>query len=206
MDFKDSPDKELIEEFRKGAHQAFDELIERHSSRLYQAAYGLLSSKEDAEEVVQDAFLRAYNAMGTFRGEASFETWIYKIVVNLARNKYHWNRRRGRELNMSLTKDDSSGEFAHGEEMELPDSSMGPDSLLEGAETEGDIMNCLEELPEAIRETLVMRHVNELSYDKIAETLNCNIGTVKSRIARGREILKNMFQKLKEKDTRTREA
>ncbi|OGV33811.1 MAG: hypothetical protein A2020_11835 [Lentisphaerae bacterium GWF2_45_14] len=206
MDLKDSSDTALIEEFKKGAHEAFDELIERHSSRLYQAAYGLLSSKEDAEEVVQDAFIRAYNALGSFRGDASFETWIYRIVVNLARNKYHWNRRRGQELNMSLTRDNTSGDFGQGEEIELPDNSMEPDCILEVAETEGDIMECLEKLPETIRETLVMRHVNEFSYEKIAETLSCNIGTVKSRIARGREMLKNMIQKLNRKDIPAREA
>jgi RNA polymerase sigma-70 factor (ECF subfamily) len=191
---KEITDKELIEAVKTGDTEAFDQLIERHAGKLYQAAYGLLSNREDAEEVVQDAFVRAYKAIDGFRGDASFETWIYRIVVNLSRNKYQWNRRRGAELNVSLTQQANRLEDEdNGEEMMIPDASYEPDKVLEGVELEDSIMDSFEKLPDKIKETMILRHVNEFSYEKIADLLQCKVGTVKSRIARGREILRGIL-------------
>ena len=86
---------ELIAAFKAGKQESFDKLVVMYSPQLYRTAYGLLGSKQDAEEVVQDAFVRAYRALGSFRGDSSFETWMHRITINLARNKFHWNRRRG---------------------------------------------------------------------------------------------------------------
>ena len=97
-------DAEIIELFKKNNDLvAYDALILRHSERLYNVSFGLLGNAQDAEEVVQDAFLRAYRAMDKFRGDSSFLTWIQRIVINLSRNKYQWNKRRGCDVNVSIS-------------------------------------------------------------------------------------------------------
>ncbi len=187
-------DFELIEAFKAGKVEVFDELIGLHASKLYQTAYGLLSNREDAEEVVQDAFVRAYKALGGFRGDASFETWIYRIVVNLSRNKYQWNRRRGAELNVSMTHRTNNLESdEEGEEMIIPDKSYKPDSMLEGVEFEERVMGSFNELPDKIKEAMILRHVNEFSYEEISNLMESKVGTIKSRIARGREMLRKIL-------------
>jgi len=194
---KTSDDKELVEAFKNGSEEAFDELVRRHSGRIYQTAYGLLGNREDAEEVAQDAFVRAHKALEKFRGDSSFETWIYRIAVNLARNKYMWNKRRGSEMKVSLSQSpsDAGSERDSMEEMSVPDSSGSPDLALESKELETGLRAGLKKLPPALRETMMLRHVNEFSYEKIAGLLDCNIGTVKSRIARGRQMLRDFIIK-----------
>ncbi len=190
-------DLELVEAYKNGDTEAFDELMNRHAAKLYHTAYGLLSNQQDAEEVVQDAFLRAYRALHKFRGDSSFETWIHRIVINLSRNKYHWNRRRGAEVNISLNQ--QSRKLSDDNEevtMTIPDESYEPDRLLQGKEVASGIMSGFEKLPETLKEAMVLRHVNDLPYEKIAELLNCKVGTVKSRIARGREILRGILSKI----------
>ena len=90
----DSDDRRLVERFKAGDEEAFDALVDRHSARAYQIAYGVLGNREDAEEVAQDAFIRMHKALPSFRGESEFTTWMYRIVTNLARNKYRWNKTR----------------------------------------------------------------------------------------------------------------
>lgn len=182
---------ELIQSFKAGDKTAFDRLVTLYASKLYRTAYGLLNSKQDAEEVVQDAFVRAFRALDGFRGDSSFETWMHRITMNLARNKFHWNRRRGEGITVSLSDqpDSPDGDELPGE-VELPDSSYSPDHLLEKVETQGNVLKGINALPEALREAMVLRHVKDMPYEQIASVLDCKIGTVKSRIARGRELLR----------------
>lgn len=190
-------EKRLVEEFKAGRKEVFDELVGIHASKLFQTAFGLLGNRQDAEEVVQDAFVRAYKALSEFRGDASFETWMHRIVVNLSRNKYHWKRRRGEGLHTSLSERRTQSminEQSETQEIALPDSSMGPDRLLERSEFEGNVMKGLESLPETLREAMVLRHVDDMPYEEIAGLLGCKMGTVKSRIARGREMLRDFLK------------
>lgn len=198
MDVNNRSDSEIISSFKAGNHQDFDILIERYSTKLYRIAFGMLSSQQDAEEIVQDAFVRAFKALDKFRGDASFSTWIHRIVSNLAKNRYHWNRRRGSQVNISLYQpkrrhDDTDDEH----EILIPDSKMNPSVMLEGAELEQEVMSEFNQLPEKLKQAMLLRHVSEFSYEKIAETLQCKVGTVKSRIARGREIMRNKFNAVK---------
>ena len=189
-------DEELIAEFKAGNTAAFDEIVERFGPRLYQTAYALLSSHHDAEEVVQDTFVRAFRALPKFRGDSRLSTWLQRIATSLSRNKYHWNRRRGAEVNMSLTRDaEEHGEEPDGEEISLPDERHVPDRELSTAELEKTVKAGFDALPESVRETMVLRHVRECSYEEIAAILNCKVGTVKSRIARGRELLMNFLKR-----------
>ena len=182
----------LLKAFRNGDSAAFDVLIEMYSAKLYKVAYALLGSRQDAEEVVQDTFLRAYRALHAFRGESSLETWLHRIVLNLARNKYHWNHRRGDGVNVSLTAgDDSDGDSGTDNEQDVPDRRLEPDLILEQNEIGTNIMKALNRLPDNLRETMLLRHVNDMPYEQIAQKLDCKVGTVKSRLSRGREMLRD---------------
>lgn len=190
-----SREAELIEQFKDGNDSAFDELVLMISPKLFRVAFALLGNKQDAEEVVQDAFVRAHRAIADFRGEASFETWMHRITVNLARNRFHWNRRRGEGVNVSLSVPLDSGD-APKQEIDLPDSRMEPDKLLETLELENNIIRAMKNLPEGLRETMILRHMDDMPYEKIATLLDCKVGTVKSRLARGREMLRAALMRL----------
>ena len=184
-------DRKLIAEFKSGNKKIFDTIVETYSAKMFQVAYGLLGSHEDAEEVVQDAFIRAFKALDGFRGDSSLDTWLHRIVVNLARNKYHWNRRRGSELNISISgKTPTLEDGDDPEDMPIPDESLTPDGKMETDELESVVEKGIGDLPDNVRETMVLRHSREMSYEDIAAMLQCKIGTVKSRIARGREMLR----------------
>lgn len=188
-------DEELVADFKAGKVEVFDEIVDRYSARLYQTSYALLSDHHDAEEVVQDTFVRAYRALPNFRGDSSLSTWLQRIATNLSRNKYHWNRRRGAEVNQSLSREVSDMEEGRNEEVALPDETRVPDRLVGGQETEEAVYEGFDELPDSVRETMVLRHIQEFSYEQIAEALHCKVGTVKSRIARGRDLLINILKK-----------
>lgn len=185
-------DSELIERFLSGEETAFEELVKLHAPKAYQISFGLLGNKLDAEEVVQDAFLKVYKNLEKFRGDSSFTTWLYRIVTNLSRNKYHWHRRRGAEVNISL-----SGNYRTEEgpqmDMEIPDEKLEPRKALEGKETGMKLTNAIKRLPEKLKEVILLRHIEDMSYAGIADLLKCELGTVKSRLARAREALKREF-------------
>jgi RNA polymerase sigma-70 factor (ECF subfamily) len=186
-------DLEAVRRIVAGERSLYDSLVMKYSNRMFQIAFGLLGNREDAEEVVQDAFVRAFRGLKSFRGDASFETWMHRIVVNLSRNKYQWNKRRGFHVNVSMTLEGrDADEAALGEEMNIPDSTMDPNRLVEGKEFEQSVAEGIGKMPEKLREVMVLRHVHEMPYERIAETLECKVGTVKSRLARGREVLRRL--------------
>ncbi|MBR2425438.1 MAG: sigma-70 family RNA polymerase sigma factor [Lentisphaeria bacterium] len=189
-------DDELLARIRDGNTGAFDDMVIAYSPKLIQVAYGLLGNRQDAEEVVQDAFVRAYNALADFRGDSSLETWLHRITVNLARNKYHWNKRRGDGVNISLSEPQETDRQEA--DVDLPDSRLQPGQQLETEEMNANILKAIHYLPEKMRETIVLRHLDDLPYEKIAELLDCRVGTVKSRLARGRELLRNYLAALEE--------
>jgi len=182
-------DAELVARFQEGDRSAFDTLVSRHSTRAYQIAYGVLGNREDAEEVAQDVFVRVYRALPKFRGDAEFTTWMYRIALNLARNKYRWNKCRGIQKNISIDapiENNNDGEST----FELPDTDGPPDETLLNRELEQIVLGEIQKLPPIYREALVLRNVEELSYEQIAQLLGCKLGTIKSRIARAREELR----------------
>ncbi len=186
---EDKTDKELIALIIGGDMDVMDDLMARHASKAYQISYSVLGNKDDAEEVTQDAFIRIYKALPNFRGDSEFSTWMYRIVVNQARNRYRWNKRRGSQVNISIdrdieTDDGSSIPF------DLPDTGKNPDDEVVFKEWEGEIADEIKKLPVVNREALLLRNMKNLSYEQIAESLDCKIGTIKSRIARAREELR----------------
>ncbi len=188
-------DSELVAEFNNGNTAAFDEIMERHAERLYRTAYSLLDSHHDAEEVVQETFLRAYRALAGFRGDSSLSTWLQRIVTNLSRNKFQWNKRRGSEVNRSISgmmKDADTGGY---EDISLPDDRLTPDRGLNNREIGESIVWAIGQLPERLRPVVSLRYLQNYSYDEIAKALDCNIGSVKSRLSRSRELLVELLHK-----------
>ena len=181
-------DKTLVERFRRGEEEAFSILVERYASRTYRVAYGVLGNREDAEEVAQDVFVKIHKALADFRGESEFSTWLYRIAMNMAKNKYRWNKSRGEGVKVSidapLENDDDR------RTLEVEDVERSPDDAHETSELMDSLVNELEKLPEVYRTPLVMWNVEEVSYEDIAKALGCKVGTVKSRINRGRTILR----------------
>ena len=184
----DSDDRQLVERFKAGDEEAFDALVDRHSTRAYQIAYGVLGNREDAEEVAQDAFIRMHRALPRFRGDSEFTTWMYRIVTNLARNKYRWNRSRKTALHDSIDAP-LEGDDGESRRIDLPDTRNTPEEEAVYEELDSALQSELGKLPEAQRQVLVMRNVQDMSYEDIAAALKCKIGTVKSRLARAREEL-----------------
>lgn len=186
-------DRELVTRFQERNDQgAFDELVRRHSGRAYQIAFGFLNCKEDAEEVVQDAFVRIYRHLPNFRGDAEFSTWMYRIVTNLCNNRYRYNKIRGAGKHISidapLEGHDSSSDGPL--KLELPDKAPTPDNEVAYEEMRRRVDAAMAALPESYRQAVLLRNVKQLEYDEIATILNCAVGTVKSRINRGRELLR----------------
>ena len=182
-------DNALIAKINQGDTDSWEILMNRYAAKAYQIAYGILGNIDDSEEVTQDAFVRIYRALPKFRGDSEFSTWMYRIVVNQARNKYRWNKRRGSYSNVSLDKE-PNGDDDGRKSFEVPDHRKTPDKEIIFKEWEGRIGEEMRRLPSVNREALLLRNVKNLSYEQIAEILECKVGTVKSRIARAREELR----------------
>jgi RNA polymerase sigma-70 factor (ECF subfamily) len=185
-------DAEIVRRIKEGETHLFDILVQRYSSRAYQIAYGVLGAREDAEEVAQDVFVRIYKALPNFRGDSEFTTWMYRIAMNLARNKYRYNKSRGanKKISMQETTDESESRTL----VQVPEPRLSPDSEVGLDEFQKEVIREMESLPELYREALILRNVEEMSYEQIADVLGCKLGTIKSRIARAREELRRRLQ------------
>lgn len=182
-------DKELVQCIRDGDSAAFDEIVSRYHQRLYQTALTILKSHHDAQEVTQDALVKAYRALPGFRGDSLLLTWLSRIVINQAHNKYHWNRRRGSEVNLSLSRPAEPGGDQPQEDFNIPDEKHTPVRDLLNAEL-GTLLNQeIMQLPGSLRETMRLRHLCQRTYEEIAEIQHCQLGTIKSRLSRGRDLL-----------------
>lgn len=182
-------DRLLVDRFKKGDQTAFDEMVTRYWDRIYGMVNQLLRNTQDAEEVTQDAFIRAHRGLVNFRGESAFSTWLYQIATNLARNRYWYWWRRKRDQTISFDQPvsaDNESTFAD----IFPDELETPEDATVTQELVNRIAECMEKLSPKHREILVLRNVKNQSYEEIAEILHISVGTVKSRIARARESLR----------------
>jgi RNA polymerase sigma-70 factor (ECF subfamily) len=182
-------DQVLVARFKQGDQSAFDEMVSRYWDRIYSMVHQLLRNQQDAEEVTQDAFIRAHRGLVNFRGDSAFSTWLYQIATNLARNRYWywWRRKRDRSISFDApVSQDNETTLAEiiPAEVESPESEATTQELLD------NIAAGMEKLGAKHREILVLRNVKNLSYEEIATILGISVGTVKSRIARARESLR----------------
>ena len=183
----------LIARLREHDLAAFEELVSHFERPVYAICFRLLGDAEDARDAAQETFLKIYRGLNRFRGESGLKTWIYRIAINQAMNQQRWWRRRRKEETVSLDLSRNDSEISLGST--LLGTSASPEEVAIENERERRIMRALSEIKKEYRAALMLREIEELSYEEIAETLEISIGTVKSRIARGREELRH---KLKE--------
>ena len=180
--------EEFVERLRSGDPAAFDNLINRHSAEIYGLLYRLTDDVEEAADLTQETFLKALRAIRTFRGDADLKTWLFRIAVNESRNRFRWWKRRKRESTFSLENTVGAGEQIYSDV--LADGTENPEEAMLRIEREKRLRRALKSLAPDFREAVILRDIEGLSYEEVSKALNANLGTVKSRIARGREELR----------------
>lgn len=185
------PKNAFIEKLRSGDADAFDKLVVDNSPAIYGFLLRLTGDSDEAADLTQETFLSAFKAVANFRGDANIRTWLFRIAINQSRNRFRWWQRRGREKTFSMD-NDNDGETASLHET-LPGNSPDPESQLLAKEREAALTKALAKLPRKYREVVVLCDVEGLAYDEIADALETKIGTIKSRIARGREELRRIL-------------
>ena len=186
LESADSDDLRLVESLRTGAAQAYEELLRRFQQPAYALALRLLGDPSEASDVVQEVFLKVFRNVGSFRGQSSLKTWIYRITVNEAHNARRWFfRHRRREVEL-----DSDPQEARSWKDTIPDGCVSPYDAAFEREQRVMLEAALDKLTPIFREAVVLRDITGMSYEEIAEVLGVSLGTVKSRILRGREALR----------------
>ena len=178
-------EQELLDRARRGDEDAFAQLVEDNQRRLYNLALRMTGRPEDAEEVVQEAFLNAWRGLDFFKGDSTFATWVYRLTSNAAIDHLRRARRAGEPLSLSGDDEDAA--------TELPDPYPGPQEELERTERAAALRRALDTLSPPHRQVLEMRALDGLSYEEIAQLLDLTPGTVKSRLARARLALKKLL-------------
>ena len=175
-----------MESLREGSEQAYEDLIGRFQQPVYALALRLLNDQSEACDVVQEVFLKVFRNVGSFRGQSTLKTWIYRITVNEAHNARRWFfRHRRREVEL-----DTDPEETRSWKEIIPDRSRSPFDAAVDREQHVMIEAALDKINPIFREAVVLRDITDLAYEEIAEILGVSLGTVKSRILRGREALR----------------
>ncbi len=182
----DLEDLRLVDALRESSESAYEELIRRFQQPVFALALRLLDDQGEACDVAQEVFIKVFRNIGNFRGQSSLKTWIYRITVNEAHNARRWFfRHRRREVELDHTPEDARD----WKEM-IPDGSRSPYEVALDHEQQIMIEAALEQLNPIFREAVVLRDIMDLSYEEISEIIGVSLGTVKSRILRGREALR----------------
>jgi RNA polymerase sigma-70 factor (ECF subfamily) len=189
---KDVPtDEELISRFQKGDIYAFEEIVHRYKDPLVNFIYNYVGNRTEAEDIVQETFLRVFKNKHLYRSIAKFSTWIYTIASNLAKTELR-RRKRRRFLSLSQMGYDDK-------DYELPDEYFSPERIVDNKMQGKAIRKEIEALPEKFKEVVILRDIQEFSYEEISNILKIPVGTVKSRVNRGRLRLQKRLKYLLEK-------
>lgn len=185
-------DELLIERVKAGDMVAYNVMVTQYYDQIFTRVSQLLNNKQDAEEVTQDAFIRAQRGLENFRGDASFSTWLYQIATNLAHNRYWYWFRRKRDQSISLDQPQCEDGSLTLENV-MPCADENPAEAVVTQEFVDRVSACMQYLNDKHKEVLILRNVKNLTYDEIAQQLEISVGTVKSRIARARESLRGLL-------------
>jgi len=188
-------DAELVDRVQRGDKKAFDLLVLKYQRKILRLLGRMIREPSDIEDVAQEAFIKAYRALPQFRGESAFYTWLYRIAVNTARN---WLASSGRRPSTPNAIESENGETFN-ETDNLSDIST-PESLMASREIAQTVNTVIESLPEELRTAIVLREIEGMSYEDIAQSMDCPIGTVRSRIFRAREAIATRLRPILDTD------
>ena len=193
-DVRPQAEIQFIERLKRGDAAAFEILVNERSGEIYGLLYRLTENAEEARDLTQETFLRAFQSIVHFRGESDLRTWIYRIAINQARNRWRWWRRRRREVTVSIDKPEIGGGHLGLVATLKSNTARDPeqDALL--SERERALKKALGTLKRVYREAVVLRDIEGFAYEEIAATLDISVGTVKSRLARGRQELRRKLE------------
>ncbi|HEX4918936.1 MAG TPA: RNA polymerase sigma factor RpoE [Limnobacter sp.] len=183
----------IVQRVQAGDKRAFNLLVNKYHRRVARLLTRMVKSQEDIEDVVQETFIKAYRAIGNFRGDSAFYTWIYRIAINTAKNLLVTQGRRPTTLKESVDGDNET--FEDNAALSNIDT---PESLFQTKQIGEAVNEAMMALPEELRAAIVMREIDGLSYEEIAAAMDCPIGTVRSRIFRAREAIANRIKPLLE--------
>jgi RNA polymerase sigma-70 factor (ECF subfamily) len=183
----------IIAELKAGSEDAYDWLITRYHQPIYSLVYRILNDPTDAADTTQEVFLKAFRGMKRFNGECSLKTWLYRIAIHEASNQRRWwFRHKSRETSLERQQDEDGGAFGLCDS--LADPGESPLEILAHQEVRARVEQELKQVPEPYRTAVVLRDIEGLSYEEIAEVLHISLGTVKSRLIRGRDALKKRLE------------
>jgi RNA polymerase sigma-70 factor (ECF subfamily) len=183
-------DLELVRRAQRNERGAFDLLVLKYQHKVIKLVARLLRDPAEAEDVAQEAFVKAYRALGSFRGDSAFYTWLYRIAVNTARNAIASRQRRPLDYEADLSEGEQNSVAARLKHNDTPEAA----ALSE--EIRLTVNQAIEQLPEDLRTAIVLREIEGLSYEEIAATMDCPVGTVRSRIFRAREAIDRALKPL----------
>lgn len=192
MSDKQSSDQQLVERVQKGDRRAFDLLVLKYQHKVLSLVGRFVSDMSEAQDVSQEAFIKAYRALPNFRGDSAFYTWLYRIAVNTAKNHLV---SRGRKAPTHDIDPEDAENFS--DESVFQDTAT-PERLLQRDRLKTVVFDAIADLPDDLRTAVTLRELEGLSYDEIAESMDCPIGTVRSRIFRAREAIEKKMQPLLE--------
>jgi RNA polymerase sigma-70 factor (ECF subfamily) len=187
---QDENDQQLVQRVQKGDRSAFDLLVLKYQHRVLKLVGRFVNNAAEAEDVAQDAFLKAYRALPSFRGESAFYTWLYRIAINTAKNSLVATRRRPVDFDLDLQDPDQFDRHAKLKEIDTPERVLLTEEIRQV------VQGAMEQLPEDLRTAIVLRELDGLSYEEIAEAMECPVGTVRSRIFRAREAIDKRLKPL----------
>ena len=185
-------EEDLVRRVQDGDDGAFDRLVELCAPRVYSLAYRMVGNSEDAQDIAQEAFVRAYQALPRFRQDASFTTWLHRIVANVCHDELSRRRRRPQTFSEMTENDDSPSP------LENETTGDTPETQMLSREREEALQHALAQLPEVYRMAVVLHDVQGMDYREMAAVLRTELGTVKSRLNRGRTMLQNIILQQRE--------
>lgn len=184
-------DQEMIALCKKGDREAFNALVAKYQTQVFNTAYGMLSDYEDASDAAQEVFIKVYRSIASFRGQSSLTTWIYRICANVCSDTLRKRQRRG--IHLSIDADDDENPAS-----KLPSDEPTPAERLEQTERQRLVREAVDSLRPEYKEIIVLSDMEQLSYEETAKILRCPVGTVKSRLNRARNALRKKLSENRE--------
>ncbi|RJP59328.1 MAG: sigma-70 family RNA polymerase sigma factor [Candidatus Auribacter fodinae] len=180
-------DNDLISAVREGKIEAFDQIVRRYESKVLGVLYGMMRNSDDARDVAQDVFVKAYKSVDKFRGDSKLYTWLYRITVNMAIDYMRKKQKKAKvEYNDEVKISDDNPA--------VPVDRINPSKTVQNKELRTKLQEAIEQLPEEQKSTFVLREMQDMSYQEIADVMNCSVGTVMSRLFYARKKVRDMIK------------